>query len=78
MQKNFWFALSTLGLIGMSTAPAHAGHYGCGPRWSIGIGIGGPGYYRPWGYYPYYPYYYYPPPPPAVIFCAPVGAAWRR
>lgn len=47
-------------------------------RWSIGIGLGYPGYYRPyygygWGPYPYYappPYVY--APPPVVVPSAPV------
>jgi hypothetical protein len=46
--------------------------------WSIGVGLGGPVYYRPYApyYYPYYPYYPYRPvyvaPPPVVVESAPV------
>jgi HEAT repeats len=46
--------------------------------WSIGVGIAGPAYYRPYApcYYPYYPYYPYRPvylsPPPVVVESAPV------
>lgn len=63
--------LAVLGLLGftMTTAEAH------GPRWSVGVNIGGPGYYyRPWrpycfDYYGPYPYY---GPPPVIVQPAPV------
>src|SRR5260370_27115939 len=66
------FALGMLTLLGTSWTSARAGYS------SVGVNLGWPGYYRPWGYYPYYPYYYSPyqvyvapapvvvQPPPAV------------
>jgi len=51
-----------LALTGVATAG--------GPRWSVGVGIGFPGYYRPYPYYVPPPMIYYAPPPP-VIYAAP-------
>lgn len=69
MFKKFCLGLTAISLVGLGGSTARAGH-GCGPHWSIGIGIGVPvyrPYYYPYGY-PYgYPYYYYPPPPPVVV-----------
>jgi hypothetical protein len=56
----------------------------------VGVGVGGPGYYRPYpgyyrGYYPgyyssYYSSYYYGPPavymPPPVVYAAPPPVAY--
>jgi hypothetical protein len=60
-------ALAAAALVGAS-AESQAG-------WSVGVRVGGPVYYRPWGPY-YYPYYY---PyggvylaPPVVVESAPV------
>lgn len=59
----------------VASAPAlaqHRGHFGGGPRISIGLGFGAPFYpYRPYPYYyaPYYSPYYYPPV--AVVPAAP-------
>jgi hypothetical protein len=66
-------ALGSLALLGMWGSAAQAGHFG----WSVGIGIGGPVFYRPWCG----PYYYYPPypvvvqPAPVVVQPAPVVQA---
>ena len=44
--------------------------------WTVGVRVGAPVYYRPYGpyYYPYYPYgtVYVAPPPPVVVESAPV------
>lgn len=68
-----WVAVLTV-LGGVGGAPAWAGGH---TNFSIGIGLGGPGYYRPWypgygcGYYrPYYPVYV--APPPVIVQPAPV------
>lgn len=69
MRKTLWLALAAVAVVGFANTPAQAG---CGPRWSIGIGVGIP-VYRPYYGYPYgypypYPYpYYYPPPAPVVV-----------
>jgi HEAT repeats len=59
-----------LALAGLVFATAesqlHAG-------WGVGVRIGGPVYYRPWGYYyPYYPYGAVYVAPPVVVESAPV------
>ncbi len=69
-------ALAVLAL-GLARTPAEAGS-----KWSVGVQFGTPGYYRPWGPYPYpphyhyYPHYHYRPvyvaPPPVVLQPAPV------
>src|SRR5437879_3672161 len=55
---------------------AEAGEVQAG--WGVGVRIGGPVYYRPYGpyYYPYYPYgtVYVAPPPPVIVESAPVLA----
>src|SRR5437868_912832 len=63
------FALGLVALIGLTAAPAHAGH--CGGL-SIGVGFGFPFF---WGgpcynYYRPYPIYY--APPPVIVQPAPV------
>jgi hypothetical protein len=67
--------LSILALTALAPTSATAG-------WSIGVGIGGPVYYRPYPYYYHpYPYYYRPygavyiAPPPVVVEPAPVVQA---
>lgn len=43
--------------------------------WAVGVRVGGPAYYRPWGayYYPYYPYRpVYVESPPVIVESAPV------
>ncbi len=75
MLKSAQWALALMVVGGLAASPAWAGGR---PNWSIGIGIGvpGPGCYRPWGP-PCYPYYrpYYPvylAPPPVIVQPAPV------
>jgi HEAT repeats len=65
------FALTLVGLVGATQQPAHAG-----VRVGIGVGIGFPGYYYPWGY-PYgpYPYGYYYRPYPVYVTAPPVVVA---
>ncbi|HEV3203036.1 MAG TPA: HEAT repeat domain-containing protein [Gemmataceae bacterium] len=67
-----WWAALILGIFSWNSAKA--GHGG----WSIGVQLGAPAYYRPYGpYYPYYPYYYRPypvfvAPPPVIVQPGPV------
>jgi len=61
-------AIGALALLGLSSNQAQAGGH-----WGVGISIGGPVCYRPWGYgYYYAPYPVYVAPPPVVIQSAPV------
>jgi hypothetical protein len=54
-------------VLGGASAEAQAG-------WSVGVRVGGPVYYRPWGpyYYPYSPYGAVYVAPPVVVESAPV------
>src|SRR5262245_37531380 len=68
MGKLRTLGVAVLALLGCwgSASPARAAHWGV----SIGIGVPGPGYYRP-----YYPYGYYRPYPvyvaPAPVYVQP-------
>jgi hypothetical protein len=67
MKKIFVSAIAGLLLAG-GGAQLHAG-------WGVGVRIGGPVYYRPWGpyYYPYYPYRAaYVEPPPVIVESVPI------
>ncbi|HEV3256221.1 MAG TPA: HEAT repeat domain-containing protein [Gemmataceae bacterium] len=64
-------AVGTLALLGLSGHQAQAGH----GHWGVGINIGGPVCYHPWGWdygYYYRPYPVYVAPPPVIIQSAPV------
>lgn len=58
-------AIGALALVGPWTAVAEAG-------WSVGVRIGGPCCYRPWGYYPYYRPYPIVVAPAVIVEPAPV------
>jgi HEAT repeat protein len=66
MKLTLRLALASL-VLATAESQLHAG-------WGVGVRIGGPVYYRPWGYYyPYYPYgAFYVAPPPVVVESAPV------
>lgn len=59
-------AIGTLALLGPWTAVAEAG-------WAVGVRIGGPCCYRPWGYYPYYRPYPIVVAPAVVVNPVPVA-----
>ena len=76
MKRNQLLVLSLLAVLSpLFAQTSHAQRV----RWSIGIGFGGPGYYRPWyGGHPWGPYPYYVPgpvvyePAPIIVRPAPV------
>jgi hypothetical protein len=81
MNKTQLIALGTITLLTLAAAPVQAG-------WSVGVRIGGPVCYRPWGCCYAGPYFYYRPYPvivadvapavvvqPAPVVAAPVVAA---
>jgi hypothetical protein len=69
MKMAFTSAFAAI-VLGGASAAAQAG-------WAVGVRVGGPVYYRPWGpyYYPYYPYGpVYAALPPLIVESAPVVA----
>ena len=57
-------ALGACALCGLTPGISHAG-----VGWSVGVRVGGPVYYRPWGCYPWGYYGYYRPYP--IVLAAP-------
>jgi HEAT repeats len=74
MKKIHFLALGAFALMGLAAPAVQA-------RWSVGVSIGGPVFYRPWGCCYPGPVYYYPPypvyaaPPAVIVQPAPVVAA---
>jgi hypothetical protein len=75
MKRICWVALIVGAMLGLTPPSAQAWH----PGFVVGINLGPPCCYRPWGYYGPWPYYYpsypvYIAPPPVVVQPAPVVA----